>query len=281
MAVFTRAGLVAATLTALAGPARGNLIVNGSFETGPVTPGDVQLATGSTAIAGWVVSAANIDYVTTSWTAAQGFRSVGLNGSTAGGISQTFATIPSEEYTVRFYMAGDPETFPLVKRLRVSAAGQQQTFDVDLTGMWSWDPGWDARMFHFNANTTSTTVTFTSLETGAAGPAVDSITVSLAHPVDSITPGQRGAWLSRMQPNPVRDSGRIAFSLPRADVARVRVLDVRGREVAVLARGEFGAGTHHTTWNGNQGSQRAPAGIYLVELRTGTDRLVQRVVLLR
>lgn len=258
-----------------------NLIVNGSFETGPATTDALLLGAGSTAITGWVVNPANVDYVGTRWTAAEGFRSVGLNGSVPGGIAQTFATIPSEGYTVRFYMAGDPETLPVIKRLRVSAAGRSQDFEVDLTGMWSWDPGWNPRMFHFNATTTATTLNFVSLDPGDVGPAIDSITVSVSNPVDAVLPGGNRGSLSRMTPNPVRDAGSVEWSLPHAGFASVRVLDVRGREVAVLARGEFPAGTHRATWNGGQGARRAPAGVYLVELRTAADRLARRVVLLR
>lgn len=278
---FTRTALLWTTALAVAASARAaNLIVNGSFESGPATTDALLLGAGSTAITGWVVSRANVDYVGTRWTAAEGFRSVGLNGTVPGGISQTFATIPSEQYTVRFYMAGDPETLPFIKRLRVSAAGSSQDFDVDLTGMWSWDPGWNPRMFHFSASTTSTTLNFASLDSGEAGPAIDSVTVSVSNPVDAAIPGHSLVSLSRMAPNPVRDTGSVEWSLPRAGFASVRVLDVSGREVAVLARGEFSAGTHRATWNGGRGSRRAAAGIYLVELRTAADRCVRRVVLL-
>jgi len=280
-AYFRLAALLCTAALSAAAPAGAvNLIVNGSFETGPATTDALLLGTGSTAIAGWVVGPANVDYVGTRWTAAEGFRSVGLNGSVPGGISQTFATIPSEEYTVRFYMAGDPETLPVIKHLRVSAAGRSQDFDVDLTGMWSWDPGWNPRMFHFNATGTSTTLNFMSLEAGEAGPAVDSVTVNVSNPVDAVLPGHDRMSLSRMTPNPVRDGGSVEWSLVRAGFASVRVLDVRGREVAVLAHGVFPAGTHQATWNGGQGAGRAPAGIYLIELRTEAGRLARRVVLL-
>ena len=279
---FALAGhLVCVAGLAFGTPAAANLIINGSFETGPATTDALQLDVGSTAVAGWIVSSANIDYVGTRWTAAEGFRSVGLNGAGPGSISQTFATVPSEPYTVRFYMAGDTGTLPVIKHVRVSAAAQSQDFDVDLTGMWSWDPGWNPRMFHFTATSATTTLKFASLDAGEAGPAVDSVTVSVSSPVDAGPLGRPGVALSRMAPNPVRETGRVDFSVPRPGFACVRVVDVRGREVAVLARGEFAAGSHHAIWDGNQGARRAPAGIYLVELQTAAQRLVQRVVLLR
>src|SRR5206468_12424279 len=79
-------------------PAGANLLVNGSFESGPA-PGDaMQLAAGSTAITGWVVTPSNIDYCGTRWTAAQGARSLGLNGASPGGISQTFSSLPRAIY---------------------------------------------------------------------------------------------------------------------------------------------------------------------------------------
>src|SRR5688572_11650647 len=72
------------------------LLVNDSFEAGMPIPGDrLTLRAGSTAIPGWVVSRDNVDYVESLWAAAEGTRSLDLNGEgAAGAISQTVATLP-------------------------------------------------------------------------------------------------------------------------------------------------------------------------------------------
>lgn len=77
-----------------------------------------------------------------------------------------------------------------------------------------------------------------------------------------------------VRPSPALDRALISYSLPFAGPARVSVMDIAGREVAVLARGTFAAGTHSTTWN----CEKVPAGVYLmrVDAKTGsqTGRLV-------
>jgi choice-of-anchor C domain-containing protein len=258
-----------------------NLLVNASFETGPDPGAAMQLSSGSTVIPGWVVQPANVDYVGTLWTAAQGTRSIGLNGSAAGAIAQTFTTSPGARYGVRFYMAGDPETEPLVKHVRVSAAGQSADFSVDITGMWSWDPGWNPRNWTFTAFSNSTTLQFASLETGNAGPSIDSVTVAVITPVDAGFDPRAGVALSAMSPNPMRSIGSVEFILPRPAAVDLGVFDVAGRRVATLRSGALPAGRNAATWDGRDGNVAAPAGIYFLVLQAGTEHQVRRVALVR
>jgi choice-of-anchor C domain-containing protein len=195
--------LALALSTCAAWPSQANLLVNGSFETGP-DPGDaLQLAAGSTAISGWVVTRTNIDYVGARWTAAQGARSLGLNGATPGGIAQTFASLPHGQYTVRCYMAGDPFTTPDIKTMRVVAAADSVDFQADITDMWPWDPGWNPHVWSFLATSTSTTIEFFSLDSGDAGPALDSVSVELTSTA-GVDPASAALELSAPFPNPAR-----------------------------------------------------------------------------
>src|SRR5690349_993210 len=134
-----------ATVTAVASlvavVAQAAPFTKGSFETGTAPGADMPLTNGSTAVTNWVVTRAGIDYVGSAWVAAAGTRSIALNGADAGGIAQTFTTVPHSIYHVRFYIAGDPGTLPAVKTMRVAAAGQSHDFSKDITGMWEWDPG--------------------------------------------------------------------------------------------------------------------------------------------
>src|SRR5262245_54069854 len=82
---------------------------NGSFETGTNPGVFTTLASGSTAITGWMVSAGTIDYIGTYWTASDGVRSLDMSGNGPGAITQTFDTVPNQQYQVIFDLAGNPD----------------------------------------------------------------------------------------------------------------------------------------------------------------------------
>jgi subtilisin family serine protease len=86
--------------------------------------------------------------------------------------------------------------------------------------------------------------------------------------------------LAPMQPNPLRGVGRIGFALPRASHVRLSVIDVQGREVAVLAEGVFEAGRHQARWEGASSGRVGP-GLYFVRLSVANRSLVRRTVVTR
>ncbi len=83
--------------------------------------------------------------------------------------------------------------------------------------------------------------------------------------------------LEPVRPNPSTGSATVGFALPDAGPARVTVVDLLGREVAVLAEGPHAAGRHQASL--------APAGlapgVYVVRLDAAGQRLAQRVVVVR
>jgi choice-of-anchor C domain-containing protein len=272
---------VSVALLLAAATAHANLITNGSFETGPAPGVSLPVAAGSTAITGWVVTRAGIDFDGSIMTAAQGACSVSLNGTEAGGIAQTITTIPHATYTVRFYMCGDPGTLPAIKNMRVAAAGQSGDFSADNTGMWAWDPGWNPHVWTFAAVGSSTTLEFYSLMSGDSGPAVDSVTVELMTVAGVGDRSAGGFALTAVVPNPTRDGSLIEYALPRATTARLSVFDLSGREVAVLADGPRDAGRYQATWDGRDASGRAAPGLYFVRLSIPGRQVSQRLVVLR
>jgi choice-of-anchor C domain-containing protein len=171
-------------LQASANKAR-NLLVNGSFEEGSETPpvGDAynQLENGSTALTGWVVSQGNINVIASAfWKAADGKRSLDLNGSMPGAISQTFKTKKGQKYRVRFALAGNTRpgpTAPTEKTLQVGAAGKKTEFTFDTTGKTPDDMGWVNKTWEFTAEADETTLEFLSLTEGGDGPALDDVVV--------------------------------------------------------------------------------------------------------
>ena len=170
-----------------------NLLANGSFENGPYMPtwGYRWLYEGSTELPGWSVTQESVDWVGSYWAAADGARSMDLDGFAPGGIAQSFATRPGQQYKVKFSMAGSPasSTQP-VKRLRVEAAGQSQTFSFDVLGHTTSDMGWQTDTWSFTATAETTTLVLASLSTSGstAGPAVDDVQVTAANEAPVLDP---------------------------------------------------------------------------------------------
>jgi hypothetical protein len=78
-------------------------------------------------------------------------------------------------------------------------------------------------------------------------------------------------------PNPFNAGAVIPFELPAAGPAEVRVYDLLGQEVALLAKGWFTAGHHQVRWE----PQGQGSAVYLCRLTTPTSSSVQRLVLVR
>jgi choice-of-anchor C domain-containing protein len=102
--------------------AQAGLIVNGSFETPDAGPVFAQRDVGFN-IDGWVVYSGNVDHIGQLWQSAEGEQNIDLNGSTAGGIYQDFATTAGQSYLIRFALS---ENFGSAdKRLEVLWEGLQ------------------------------------------------------------------------------------------------------------------------------------------------------------
>ncbi len=83
--------------------------------------------------------------------------------------------------------------------------------------------------------------------------------------------------LGAAYPNPFRASATIPFEVGQAGTVRLAVVDVLGREVAVLEDGEMPTGTHRATLDGS----RLASGVYLVVLEADGHRQATKVLLLR
>ena len=85
------------------------------------------------------------------------------------------------------------------------------------------------------------------------------------------------AFFEPAAPNPFAAETRLAFTLLTAGPASMRVIDLAGREVAVLASGVRAAGRHEVTLR----AADLPAGLYVVVLQTASGVARQKVLLLR
>ena len=76
-------------------------------------------------------------------------------------------------------------------------------------------------------------------------------------------------------PNPVRATARLSYALPAAEHVQVRIVDVQGREVALLADGWEEAGEHPLEWD----ARGRAAGVYFVSVSArGVTRTAKLMV---
>jgi choice-of-anchor C domain-containing protein len=177
----TRLACITAVLLATAGIAPAQIVVNGSFETG-IQPGMYTPigAIDSTSITGWTVANGDVDYIGGHWTAAEGNRSLDLNGVAAGTVSQTVGGFtPGQAYVLNFWMASNPDDAPLISSLAASVGSTSQAYAFDRTGCDRSNMGWAQNHLYFTATAAALTVSFTSLQDGWGGPALDNVSVAV------------------------------------------------------------------------------------------------------
>lgn len=83
--------------------------------------------------------------------------------------------------------------------------------------------------------------------------------------------------LSQNYPNPFNPSTTIKFSIPEAGNVNITVYDALGKEVAVLADGEFNAGSYKVTWNGADVS----SGVYFYRINSENYNQVRKMLLIK
>ena len=95
------------------------------------------------------------------------------------------------------------------------------------------------------------------------------IDISIPVPIDFM--------LYHPYPNPFNPTTTIQFSINTRNTASLGIYDISGKFVETLVRGDFEAGEHEVIWN----AFNHTSGIYFVELTSGKNRLVQKLVLLK
>jgi hypothetical protein len=88
--------------------------------------------------------------------------------------------------------------------------------------------------------------------------------------------------LYQNSPNPFRSSTRVAFDLPEAGRVTLKVFDLTGRVVRVLADQDYPAGAQEVSWNTlDAGGKPAAAGIYFLHVTAGSFSDTKRMYLQR
>jgi choice-of-anchor C domain-containing protein len=167
--------LIVLLAAALAPSLAAATIVNGGFESpvcSDVCPG---------APDSWTTFKGSVEVVGPNlWDAFEGLNTVDLDGTAWGGISQDITTAANASYRVSFYLAGNFFGLPTVKQLRVSGAGSYEDYLFNTTGKSATNMGWVTHTFDFTASSTTTTLTFESMDTegGAWGPVIDNVSIA-------------------------------------------------------------------------------------------------------
>jgi hypothetical protein len=90
-----------------------------------------------------------------------------------------------------------------------------------------------------------------------------------------------GVLLSAPWPLPTRTGARATLELGAGAEVRAEVLDVAGRVVRTVASGRFGAGRRDIVWDGrDETGAHVSAGIYLLDVRAGSERVARRIVVM-
>jgi galactose oxidase-like protein len=97
-------------------------------------------------------------------------------------------------------------------------------------------------------------------------------------PVWVTVPGRAELTLAGASPNPVSNILSVTFTLPGDGAASLALFDLRGRLVARQDVGGLGAGEHHVVL---ADGRRLAAGVYLVRLTRGSQKLTAKACVMR
>jgi hypothetical protein len=81
-------------------------------------------------------------------------------------------------------------------------------------------------------------------------------------------------------PNPFNPLNRISISLPHGAAMDLKVVDLSGRLIKTLAKGDFNAGNHVFTWNArDDDGRRVAAGVYIYKMVSGNKVLTCKTIM--
>ncbi len=83
--------------------------------------------------------------------------------------------------------------------------------------------------------------------------------------------------LENCYPNPFNPTTKISFAIPEKSQIKLRVFDVLGREVSLLADGVYEAGKYQITFDAGN----LPSGVYFYNLTTGSNSISKKMLLVK
>lgn len=176
-----KTGLAIAAFALLAPVAHASGIVNGGFEDSTFSGNFQTIYAGSSDLSGWNIDSGSVDLINTYWAPSAGSYSLDLNGNSAATISQSFATVAGQNYTVSFDMAGNTDGGG--NKIITAGVTGANTFTFDISGKSHQNMGWEGKSFTFTANSALSTVYFSGDSSNSYyGAALDNISVTAAVP---------------------------------------------------------------------------------------------------
>ncbi len=170
-------------LSATVGAGQAATITNGSFEDG-INPGGFTTvgAGNNTSINGWTVGGVSVDYIGTHWQAAQGNRSIDMNGNGMGSISTLMTNlIANMTYEITFALSGNPDVRNPTERVIGVGIGAANIgeFTFNAVANTRANMGWVDRAVRFTATATEATLRFFTVRPDNSwGPALDNVRIS-------------------------------------------------------------------------------------------------------
>ena len=84
-------------------------------------------------------------------------------------------------------------------------------------------------------------------------------------------------YLAQNYPNPFNPTTKIRFSVPQRSQIRLKVFDVLGRNVSVLADGVYESGKYEVEFNASS----LPSGVYFYNLTNGSNSITKKMLLIK
>ncbi len=94
--------------------------------------------------------------------------------------------------------------------------------------------------------------------------------------------GAGGLQIVDVHPNPFNPRADFELDVAQSGAAQVTIYDEEGRQVRQLLAGHLDEGRHRFQWDGtSDDGQAATSGIYFLRAQVGTERAVEKLVLVR
>jgi PKD repeat protein len=97
------------------------------------------------------------------------------------------------------------------------------------------------------------------------------------------TGGQPGTYeLRQNYPNPFNPETTIRYQLPEPAAVQLRVFDLQGKMIRILASRKMDAGEYQVLWDGrNEAGQSMPSGVYVLRIEAGKFAEQKRMILIK
>jgi flagellar hook assembly protein FlgD len=100
--------------------------------------------------------------------------------------------------------------------------------------------------------------------------------------VKTLSTNNIGKNLLTNYPNPFSNKTTISFSLPQTTKVSIKIFDMQGELIKILAEAQMQAGAHEILWNAKDKKGNAVnAGIYFLKLEAGNYSQTKKLVVVK